>query len=116
MLEPCYDDDLDTEHVVRAELEDLKRVSWWKKHKLDGVIFYSWAGPRYLAVAKAIRAAGKPFTVHWDGGSDLLPDADLPWLSKLRAYIKFYILDCLRAYHLSLANYVTLAPTVRDFF
>lgn len=115
MLGPAHDDDVDTEHIIRATFGDLKTPQWWRKLRLDGVILYSWGMPQYMPIARAIRTAGIPFSIHWDGGGDLRPDPDLPWHKKWIAHAKFRILDYLRAKHLSYANFVTIAPTVRDF-
>lgn len=114
MLAPAHEDDIDTEHIIRANFADLKRAAWWRELHLDGVILYSWGMPQFLSIARAVRKAGIPFSVHWDGGGDLRPSPDLPWHQKLIAYAKFLILDYLRAKHLSLADYVTIAPSVRD--
>lgn len=115
MLGPAYADDIDTEYVIRAELRDLKSSSWWRAQELDGVVLYSWAIPRYTSVARAVREAGIPFSVHWDGGGDLRPDEGLPWFQKPWEYLKFRVQDYLRAKHLALADVVTIAPSVRDF-
>lgn len=112
---PSHPDDIDTDYMIRAKLKDLRKPAWWKAQHLDGVVLYSWGLPQYLPIARALRMAGIPFSIHWDGGGDLLPRTDVPWYRKAYLYGKFLLLDYLRAKHLSYADYVTISPSVRDF-
>jgi len=55
--EPC---------LLRVPYEQLESADFWRSLELDGLILYSWAAPRYLPIAKAVRSAGIPFLVNVD--------------------------------------------------
>lgn len=112
---PNHDNDVRTEHVLRVTPRELRSVSWWKQQQLDGVVLYSWALPQFLLIARAVHSAGIPFSIHWDGGGDLLPRPNSAWCKRIYTGIKFRIMDYLRAKHLSYANHVTIAPSVCRF-
>ncbi len=116
LRKPTHEDDESSEYVIRASLWNLMSATWWKKLNLDGVILYSWGLPQYLPIARALRKADIPFSIHWDGGSDMLPPHHLPFPKRLFIWGKFLMMDYLRAKHLSYANAVTMAPPVRDAF
>ena len=56
----------DEEDLIRVPIKQLECSVFWRSLKLDGLILYSWAAPRYLPIAKAVRAAGIPFLVNVD--------------------------------------------------
>lgn len=49
--------DDDAADLVRCSPSELENPSWWQALGIDLVILYAWAIPRYLDIAKAIRAA-----------------------------------------------------------
>jgi glycosyltransferase involved in cell wall biosynthesis len=55
--EPC---------LLRVPYQQLESADFWRGLDLDGLILYSWAAPRYLSIAKAVRSAGIPFLVNVD--------------------------------------------------
>jgi glycosyltransferase involved in cell wall biosynthesis len=61
---PAMEDD--DPRLVRTEYRNLETESWWRSLELDGLILYSWAAPRYNAIAEAVRAAGIPLLVNMD--------------------------------------------------
>jgi glycosyltransferase involved in cell wall biosynthesis len=64
MPTPAQDDD--DPRLIRTEPQNLESPEWWISLGLDGLIFYSWAAPRYNRIAKAIRAANIPLLVYMD--------------------------------------------------
>ena len=54
---PYYDDDTERDNLIRVEMEKLRDPEWWRSLGIDGVVLYSWAAPRYGAIARAIRRA-----------------------------------------------------------
>lgn len=52
--------------LLRVPYIQLESSDFWRSLKLDGLILYSWAAPRYLPIARAVRAAGIPFLVNVD--------------------------------------------------
>jgi glycosyltransferase involved in cell wall biosynthesis len=56
----------DQRDVLRTPYENLSNPSFWRDLHLDGLIFYSWAAPKYLPIARTLRAAGIPFLVNID--------------------------------------------------
>jgi len=48
----------ENEPRIDASLPQLIDPEWWRQWKLEGVVLYSWAAPRYEAVARAITEAG----------------------------------------------------------
>jgi glycosyltransferase involved in cell wall biosynthesis len=61
---PAKEDD--SRGLLRVPYEQLESANFWRRLKLDGLILYSWAAPRYLPIAKAVRTAGIPFLVNVD--------------------------------------------------
>lgn len=102
---PWYDGDKQ-EHVIRTMPANLRSVQWWKEQEVDAVILYSWGDPRYTLVARAIRKAGIKLTIHLDfNGHEFTPITKFP--RRLRAYV----INKLRALHLSYAHTITAPPT-----
>ena len=61
---PAKEDD--EASLLRVPYRQLEISDFWRSLKLDGLILYSWAAPKYLPVARAVRAAGVPFLVNID--------------------------------------------------
>lgn len=66
----------DDPRVLRADVKDMEKASWWKAMNLDGLVFYSWAWPRFNGIAQAIRDAGIPLLVSMDTSGLLSPLAN----------------------------------------
>jgi glycosyltransferase involved in cell wall biosynthesis len=80
----------DDPRVLRADVRDMETASWWKTMSLDGLVFYSWAWPRFNGIARAIREAGIPLLVNMDTSGLLSPLANSrEWL---RAVAGVYML------------------------
>ena len=56
----------DMAELMRVPYKKLEEPDFWKSLGLDGLILYSWAAPRYLPVAQAVKEAGIPFLVNVD--------------------------------------------------
>jgi glycosyltransferase involved in cell wall biosynthesis len=54
--------------IIRASLEQMASEEWWRSFRLDAVVLYSWAAPRYTPIAKAIKAGGAKLIVRCDSG------------------------------------------------
>ncbi len=52
--------------LLRVPYQQLESADFWRSLELDGLILYSWAAPRYLPIARAVRDAGIPFLVNID--------------------------------------------------
>ena len=52
--------------LLRVPYQQLESAAFWRSLELDGLILYSWAAPRYLPIARAVRDAGIPFLVNVD--------------------------------------------------
>ncbi len=65
--------DGDGAEVLRAKMEDLESVEWWRGHGLDGVVLYSWGRAKYRHVAAAINRAGIPLILNQDNGGVVSP-------------------------------------------
>jgi glycosyltransferase involved in cell wall biosynthesis len=63
----------DDPRVLRADVKDMEKASWWKSLNLDGLVFYSWAWPRFNKIAQAIRDAGIPLLVSMDTSGLISP-------------------------------------------
>jgi glycosyltransferase involved in cell wall biosynthesis len=106
---PWYDGDKQ-EHVIRTRPTNLRSVQWWKEQEVDAVILYSWGDPRYTLVARAIRKAGIKLIIHLDfNGHDFTP------ITKFPRALRAYVINKLRALHLSYAHTITTTPTADNF-
>jgi len=56
----------DKSELLRVPYTKLEDHLFWRSLDLDGLVLYSWAAPRYLKIARAIRKAGVPFLVNVD--------------------------------------------------
>lgn len=113
---PYYDDDDDLEHLIRVDMDQLKDAAWWRSLSIDGVVLYSWAAPKYNAIARAIHQAGLKLLLHLDSNGRFW---GLQWeqsclLQKLKLCIRIPITDFLRARHMRYADYITAAPPVTE--
>jgi hypothetical protein len=70
MPEPAWDDEPDLLRVPYARLSDS---GFWREQGTDAVILYSWAEPRYTAIAEAIRAGGVKLFLNMDTGGLFSP-------------------------------------------
>lgn len=52
--------------LILTSLENMERAAWWRQWRADAVLIYSWAAPRYVAVARAIHEAGCRLVVRLD--------------------------------------------------
>jgi glycosyltransferase involved in cell wall biosynthesis len=64
MPEPSFKDD--QKDLIRVPYRYLECKSFWSSLKLDGLILYSWASPRYQKIAEAVKTAGVPLLVNVD--------------------------------------------------
>jgi glycosyltransferase involved in cell wall biosynthesis len=64
MPEPAWK--TDSNNLLRVPYSRLEDPEFWRSLRLDGLILYSWAAPKYLPIARATRAAGIPFLVNVD--------------------------------------------------
>jgi glycosyltransferase involved in cell wall biosynthesis len=78
---PMDDDD---PRLIRTDYSNLESSDWWRSLKLDGLVFYSWAAPKYNPIAFAIRNAGIPFIVNMDTTGLVSPLANRQdWLREI---------------------------------
>ena len=119
----------DAEKVIRAEFADLESVEWWRGHKLDGVVLYSWGRPKFRKVAAAISEAGVTLILNQDSGGVVSPlnglgvwlkqqwhqtgqgNGILPWIRLARNVAKgltlgLMITDPLRKAHLKRGSWI----------
>ena len=110
---PYYDDD-QREHLIRTEYSNLTSPEWWKSTGIDALILYSWASPKFIPVARAIRKSGIKLIIHLDT-SGYFDGADwnkLNLLQKICRKTKTKLVDFLRAIHLKYAHVITVSlPT-----
>jgi glycosyltransferase involved in cell wall biosynthesis len=64
MPEPSWK--TDENDLLRVPYAQLGNSTFWRSLNLDGVILYSWAAPRYLPIARALRGAEIPFIINVD--------------------------------------------------
>lgn len=102
--------------LMRVAFSSLISPRWWKSLGLDGVVLYSWAAPRYLLVARAIRKAGIPLSIHldWSGLPACKWDASLPLPRRLYHWLKGFMVDVGRRLHLQYADWLTTFPAVAE--
>lgn len=78
----------DERFLLRVPYHQLESEEFWISLNLDGLVLYSWALPRYLPIARAVRAAGIPLLVNVDSCGLVSRPANprlwrrhlLPWL------------------------------------
>lgn len=105
---PWYDND-QREHVIRVEPGRLNSPSWWRSLNLDGLVLYSWGDPRYVRLARAVRAAGIKLVIHLDFYGNFVPSPHFP--KKLRNLL----INLLRAKHLSYADVISASPVAKEY-
>ena len=65
--------DGDEPDLIRTDYENLESADWWKSNKLDGVVLYAWARPKFRNIARAIREAGIFLVLNQDNGGLVSP-------------------------------------------
>lgn len=106
---PAHEDDWDLP-LIRTEYKNLSSPSWWKSLGIDGLILYSWAAPRYLTIARAIKKAGIPLLIHLDSSADF---AEEPF-SFTPGGLRRELTHALRSLHLSYADIISIAEPAAD--
>ncbi len=53
--QPCLREDVP---LILCTLAQMMDANWWRQWKLEGVLLYAWALPRYEPIARAIKTAG----------------------------------------------------------
>lgn len=106
---PGYEEDLDKEYLIRAAQEELESADWWKSLHLDGLVLYSWGGPKYTPVIRAAHEAGIKIMAHLDRGICLLPSWDSPlgYITHAYTYLKAVLFNIFSSRHLLYADYVS---------
>lgn len=72
---PTRPDDF-TDQLIRTDPANLISSEWWKDLRIDGLVLYSWASPRFTSVAKAVMEAGIPSLVVMDTSGVISPWAN----------------------------------------
>lgn len=113
---PYYDDDTERDNLIRVEMKKLRDPAWWSSLGIDGVVLYSWAAPRYGAIARAIRRAGLWLSIHLDTSGNFWGDTwkNAGFFAKLKLCWRMPVTDFLRARHLRCADVITASPPVRE--
>lgn len=106
---PAHEDDWDLP-LIRTEYKKLSSPSWWKSLGIDGLILYSWAAPRYLTIARAVKKAGIPLHIHLDSSADF---AEEPF-SFTPGGLRRELTHALRSLHLSYADIISIADPAAD--
>ena len=81
----------DEPDLIRTEYANLEDPAWWRSHRLDGVVLYSWGLPTFTPVAKAIREAGIFLILNQDSSGVLFPLVR-PW-DALRTQFTCYTIE-----------------------
>lgn len=80
---------IDAGGALRASMQSLESPDWWRIQGLDFVVLYAWGDPRYLVIARAIRAAGIMLIQNLDSAGIETPYADVSrWWTCLRDMIR----------------------------
>lgn len=112
---PSWEDDLETDELLRVPMSRLRQPAWWKSQGLDAVILYSWGDPRYTRIARAIRKAGLKLIIHFDSSGELHEHLHRPGNRALNA-IKDCAVNLLRRLHLGYAHSITTSgPCIESF-
>jgi glycosyltransferase involved in cell wall biosynthesis len=69
--------------VIRATIQDMESVGWWKALDLDVLVLGAWALPEYTPIARAVKQAGVKLIVRCDSGGNY-SQFGRPFLSVLR--------------------------------
>ncbi len=113
---PTHAEDAPDGPQLRVPYEQLESADWWRVQRLDGVVLYSWAAPRYTPVARAIHEAGIRLVVHLDATEDfrpVLPNRQTP-LHRLIDTLKELVQMPRRRRHLAYADAVTMSAAVAE--
>jgi hypothetical protein len=62
--------------ILRGSEEELANPEWWRNLGIEGVVMFSWARPRYQAIASAIVASGVKLVQLTDTHGVISPIAD----------------------------------------
>lgn len=82
MPEPAWDDEPDVLRVPYAHLSDPE---FWRGQGAEAVILYSWAHPKYLSIARAIKSAGLKLFLNIDTGGLICPFVEpFHWFQAVR--------------------------------
>lgn len=112
---PSWEDDLETDELLRVPMSKLHQPAWWKSRNLDAVILYSWGDPRYTGIARAIRKAGLKLIIHFDSSGELHEHLRRPGNRALNT-IKDCAVNLLRRLHLGYAHAITTSgPCIESF-
>lgn len=73
--------------IIRASLEQMESVAWWKQFNLDAVVLCAWVAPRYTPIAKAIKESGAKLIVRCDSGEPYSQWQKTVWQSFYSHYL-----------------------------
>ncbi|MFI2795025.1 glycosyltransferase [Haloferula sp. A504] len=65
--------DGDDPRLLRTDYSNLESKEWWESLKLDGLILYSWAAPRYNRIVEAASRAGIKVLANMDTSGVVSP-------------------------------------------
>lgn len=108
---PAHPGDLDLP-LIRVEYKKLEDPAWWRSLQIDGVYLYSWGGPKYTLVARAIRKAGLKLAIHMDFDGNLYPAGK----ASLYSWLFSFAVNIVRSIHLGYADYISASPCVAQKF
>lgn len=113
---PWHADDEDREYLLRASQQELHSPAWWRSLKLDWVILYTWADPRYTSIVSAIKRAGIRTFLHMDRGTTLFRpyDPKKNVFSNLYYRFKDMVLNILRNRQMMMADILTMSQPLAD--
>jgi glycosyltransferase involved in cell wall biosynthesis len=63
----------DNKGLIRTEYHNLENPDWWRTQKVDGVILYAWALPKFSPITKAIKNAGAKVLLNMDTDGIISP-------------------------------------------
>jgi len=63
----------DLKELIRTDYKNLENPAWWKSQKLDGVVLYDWALPKYTPLIKAIKKSGAWVFINMDNNGIISP-------------------------------------------
>jgi glycosyltransferase involved in cell wall biosynthesis len=63
----------DNEGLIRTEFHNLENPDWWRSQKVDGVVLYAWALPKFSPITKAIKDAGAKVLLNMDTNGVISP-------------------------------------------
>jgi glycosyltransferase involved in cell wall biosynthesis len=63
----------DHDNLIRTEYNNLENPDWWRTQKVDGVVLYAWALPKFSPITKAIKDAGVKVLLNMDTNGIISP-------------------------------------------